>query len=199
MKRVEISYTSKTKELEKLEAKLERQTAKLEKATAKAEALGVADMDVEAHRAWLETVPTNGYAIASKEDIKKNGAWFDLFGARRDVKETEDAIERAKARLDKAEEELETYRAEVEKITDAKAKEELRKMAFEQAQKEWAKDGIILEGCYYGKTPGGLYWEIDKNNGWTERSLHCYTLTIGGRTIFTSGEFWRAYMEIKKR
>jgi prefoldin subunit 5 len=199
MKRVEITYTSKTKELEKLETRLARQKAKLEKVQAKAEALGVADMDIAAHRAWLENVPKNGYTIANKEDVNKNGAWFDLYSAKRDVEETEQAITRAVARLNKAEQELTEYRAEVEKLDNAKKKEELRRMAFEQAVKEWAKDGIILEGCYYGKTPGGLYWEIDKNNGWTERSLHCYTLKVGGQTVFTSGEFWRAYMEIKKR
>ena len=199
MKKVEITYISKAKELEKLVARMERQTAKRDKAQAKAEALGVAEMDAEAHRAWLDTVPKDGYMIADKNDIKKNGAWFDLLGAKKDLEETMAAIEKAVARLNKAETELEEYRAEVEKMTDAKQKEELQRLEFEKEKKEWAKDGIDLEGRYYGTTPAGARFHIYRNSGYTRRILHCFTLAINGQTIFTSGEFWRAYMEIKNR
>ena len=99
--------------------------------------------------------------------------------------------------LDKAEAELNAYHEEVERIEDLKKKEELFKLEFEQEQKEWAKDGITLKGRYYGTTPQGKKFWIEGNNGFTRRSLHCFTLTIDGETIFTSGEFWRAYGVIK--
>ena len=70
---------------------------------------------------------------------------------------------------------------------------------FEKEQKQWAKDGITLEARYYGTTPNGKRFYIERNNGVTFRSMHCFTLTIDGETIFTSGEFWRAYAEIKRR
>ena len=105
----------------------------------------------------------------------------------------------AEKRLAKADEKVAEYRAQVEAMEDLKSKEELQKLEFEQEQKEWAKDGITLEYRYTGKTPKGETFLIAGNNGYTERSLHCVTLYIGGETIFTSGEFWRAYAVIKNR
>ena len=125
------------------------------------------------------------------------GAWCDLFGAEREVADIKERITYAEKRHQKAEQMFEEYIAEVEKIEDLKMREELRKLEFEAEQKEWAKDGITLEGRYYGATPNGKRFYVLGNNGWTERSLHCFTLYIDGETIFTSGEFWRAYGVIK--
>ena len=88
MKMVEISYRSITAELLKLNARLERAQKALEKKQAKAEKLGVADMDNDAHREWLKGVETNemGY-ILNKKDVQKNGAWFDLYSAQREVED----------------------------------------------------------------------------------------------------------------
>ena len=91
------------------------------------------------------------------------------------------------------------YHKEVQKITDLKEREKLMQAEFEKEQKQWAKDGITLEERYYGTTPNGKRFYIERNNGVTFRSMHCFTLTIDGETIFTSGEFWRAYSEIKRR
>lgn len=198
MKMVEITYRSNMNELNKLNARLERQEKALAKKLAIAEKEGVADWTRADHRAWLDTVETTDMGrIINKADIKKNGAWFDLFGARMDVEETKKSIERAESRLDKAVEKLEEYRAEVAEIDDLKAKEELWKLEFEQEQKEWAKDGITLEDRYTGRTPSGKKFSIWGNNGFTHRSWHCFTLYIDGEVIFTSGEFWRAYGVIK--
>ena len=198
MKMVEIRYASYVKDLEKLEARLERQKKALVKAEAKAEKLGVAAWTWEEWRAWLDNdVETNNGWIVNKSDIDKNGAWRARFSAQKDIEETEGAIERLTKRLEKAEDEVEAYHKEIEAIEDLKKKEELRKLEFEQEVKEWAKDGITLEARYYGKTPSGKFFYISGNCGFTLRSRHCVTLTIGGNTIFTSGEFWRAYNYIK--
>ena len=77
-------------------------------------------------------------------------------------------------------------------------KEELYRLEFEEERKEWLKDGIVLESRYYGMTPSGQRFYIHGNCGMTLRSRHCFTLTINGDTIFTSGEFWRAYSVIKR-
>lgn len=197
MKMVEIKMASIVKELEKLEARLVKAEAKLEKAEAKAEKLGC-KWTHEEHREWLQSVETteDGWII-SKEDIKKNGAWFDLWRAKDAVEEIKSKIENASTRFEKAEEEVEKYHEEIAKMVDLKKKEELMKKEFEAEVKEWAKDGITLERRYAGYTPNGKRFVIDRNHGFTQRSWHCFTLWIGGETIFTSGEFWRAYSVIK--
>lgn len=198
MKMVEITYRSNMNELNKLNSRLERQEKALAKKRDIAEKLGVADWSNEDRLEWLKTVETSEFGfIVNKADVKKNGAWFDLSGAIRDVEETKRSIERAESRLDKAVEKLEEYRAEVAEMTDLQRKEELRRLEFEQEQKEWAKDGITLEKRYHGRTPSGKKFSIWRNSGHTMRSWHCFTLYIDGDVIFTSGEFWRAYGVIK--
>lgn len=197
MKRVEITYRSNMNELNKLNARLERAEKAFQKKLAVAEKYGVAEWTGAQRREWLATVPTENGWIQNKEDIKKNGAWIDLAGAKDDLQTAKEAIERAEARFDKAEQELKAYHEELDRLTDLQAKEELMKKEFEEEQKEWKKDGITLNGRYWGETPKGKRFNITGNNGWTRRSLHCFTLMIDGNCIFTSGEFWRAYGVIK--
>ena len=199
MKMVEITNRAIMNELEKLNARLERAEKTLEKKRAAAEKLGVANWTNEDHAEYMKTVPVdeNGW-ILDKVAIKKRGAWFDLSCAEEDVKEAKERIENAERRLEKSDAAVEEYRKEVEAIEDLKRKEELFKKNFEQEQKEWAKDGITLTARYTGITPNGKRFCIEGNNGFTNRSRHCFTLYIDGKTIFTSGEFWRAYGVIKR-
>ena len=198
MKMVEIKHRSIMNELNKLNARLERAEKTLAKKQALAEKMGVSEMTNDEHREWLNTVETTDMGwIVNKADQKKNGAWYDLHSAKRDVEDIKGQIERAEKRFEKAEESLKEYREEVERIASLKEKEALWKAEFEQEQKEWAKDGITLESRYTGLTPQGKRFLIYGNNGFTVRSLHCFTLYIDGQTIFTSGEFWRAYGVIK--
>ena len=195
----EIQYRAEVKEWEKLQARLERQKKALEKAEAKAEKYGVKDWTRADYRAWIETVEVNeSYFIKNKADQDKNGAWFDL-GMKRDaVEDTEKSIARCEARLEKKMETFEKDTTEREELEKVAGKEELMKLSFEQEQKEWLKDGIILEDRYSGFTPQGKHFIIYGNNfGMTKRSLHCYTLRIAGETIFTSGLFWRCYSVVK--
>ena len=197
MKRVEITFRSATNELEKLNKRLERATKSYEKKLAKAEKLGVANWTNEDRNEWLKSVPSDNGWIINKEDVKKNGAWFDLYSAEKEIERVKESIAYSEKRLEKAETSLYEYHKELEEITDLKEKERLAKLAFEQEQKEWLKDGITLEGRYYGVTPNGKRFGIVGNNGFTIRSRHCFTLYIDGETIFTSGEFWRAYGVIR--
>lgn len=198
MKMIEIKLRSQTAELEKLTARKEKAEAKLQKARAKAEKLNATWTDEE-HRAWMDTVEKVNCFIANKKDIERNAAWFNLSMAEDEVEEVTKAIERAEDRFEKTETEVETYREQVKAQMSAKAYEDLMKVTFEEEQKEWAKDGVNLEGRYYGETPKGERFYIEGNHGFTERSRHCFTLTISGETIFTSGEFWRCYSVIKSR
>lgn len=202
MKMIEISYRANVNELNKLNAKLERAQKALQKKQDAAEKIGVADWTWEDWNAFMQTVETKNGWIVNKEDVKKNGAWSDLWDAKRDIKYLEEQIANAEKRFEKAERKLEEYYEELAKIEDLKAKEELFKKEFEQEQKEWAKDGITLTSRYTGITPNGRRFWIERNNGWTERSLHCFTLTLTNAegiayTVFTSGEFWRAYGVVK--
>ena len=185
MKMVEIKYNKEVKELEKLNARLERAKKSYGKKLETAKKYGVEKTE-------------NGFLV-NNSDIKIVGAWFELQCAKDEVKDVEKAIERAEKRLEHAEMKMNEHFEEISKIEDAKKREELWKADFEKEQKEWAKDGITLEARYNGITPNGKRFFIDRNSGATYRSLHCFTLTIDGETIFTSGEFWRAYMEIKRR
>lgn len=198
MKRIEITHRKEMNELEKLAARLERAEKTLAKKKANAEKYGVSEWETEDRNAWLATVETKDGWIVNKADIDRNGAWIDLSMANREVEDIKGRIAKAEIRLAKAEEEVEKYHKEIEAIEDLQRKEELWKLEFEEEQNEWLKDGIHLEGRYYGTTPNGKHFYIERNHGWTERSLHCFTLTIDGETIFTSGEFWRAYGIIKK-
>lgn len=197
MNRIEITYRSNANELVKLNERLEKAEKVLAKKQIIAEKLGVADMDGEQHREWLATVPIQDGWIINKEDIKKNGAWFDLYRAEDRVAEIQKSIAYAEKKFAEAEKKLDEYHAELEKIEDLKMKEEMWKLEFEAEQKEWAKDGITLNGRYWGLTPNDKTFYIHRNHGFTERSLHCFTLIVDGKTIFTSGEFWRAYGVIK--
>ena len=196
MKMIEIKLNSVVSEMGKLLEKKERAEKKLEKASAKVEKLNCR-WTMEEHREWMESVPTENGWIINKEDVKKNGAWFDWYRAQGDLEEVNEKIERLKNRIEEAEKKVDEYHAEVEKIEDAKRREGMNKLEFEEEQKEWAKDGIKLENRYYGETPSGKRFSIYGNSGFTKRSLHCFTLYIDGETIFTSGEFWRCYLVIK--
>lgn len=200
MKQVEISFSKYQKELEKLNEQLEKAKKTYEKKYATAQKYGVAEWTKEDRYNWSQTVETteNGFFV-NKADEKKNGAWFDLVCASDRVQEKKAEIKRAETRLDKAEQEVNKYYEELEKIADLKGKEKLMQERFEQEQKEWKKDGITLESRYLGLTPQGRRFTIVGNSGYAKRSLHCVQLIIEGETIFTSGEFWRAYGEIKKR
>ena len=199
MKMIEISYRAGANELIKLNTRLERAQKALEKKQAKAEKLGVANMTNDEHREWLSTVETNDMGwIVNKKDQQKNGAWFDLYSAQREVEDVQRQIQNAEARFEKTEQKLEEYHRQVRTIEDLKAKEELMKKELEAEKKEWAKDGITLERRYHGITPNGKRFSIEGNSGWTNRSRHCYTLYLEGQgVVFTSGEFWRAYGVIK--
>lgn len=67
---------------------------------------------------------------------------------------------------------------------------------------ECLKDGVIIDEAYNnyisGTTKSGKHFAMYINNGWTDRSWHCYTLYIDGRTIFTSGLFSTGYQVIKR-
>jgi DNA repair exonuclease SbcCD ATPase subunit len=197
---VEITYSKHQKELEKLNTQLERAEKAYEKKLEAAKKFGVENWTADDRHEWIQTVPTtqSGFFI-NKADEKKNGAWWNLITAKSEIEDLTGRIERAEKRLAKSEQEVNAYYEELDKIADLKAKEELMKKQFEQEQKEWKKDGITLESRYLGYTPQGRRFTIHGNNGFTNRSLHCFQLIIDGETIFTSGEFWRAYSEIKRR
>ena len=201
MRLAEISFRAEVKELEKLEAQYERRAKALDKAKAKAEKYGVAEWTSEERNAWLATVEMKGFYIKNKEDVDKNGAWFNLVLAKNSLQETERALERCKERLEKKEEAYNEVLTQVEEEKIEK-RDDLIKVTLEEMIKEWAKDGIKLEGAngrmFWGKTPQGKSFYIDGNRyGYTTRTLNCYSLSIDGETIFTSGLFWRAYHKIK--
>lgn len=85
---------------------------------------------------------------------------------------------------------IEKYEAmlpEAERIEEEKM---LKKIAKQQLKDKASTIGYIKKGNnLYGVTPEGKNWFADHNwFGYTDRTLHCYSLSISGiGLIFTSG------------
>ena len=199
MKRIEITFNKYQKELERLNVQLERTKTIYTKKFEIAKKFGVENWTSDDRYEWSQTVETteSGFFV-NKADEKKNMAWFDMWCAKQEITRKEQEIERAEKRLEKADIEIQKYYDEINHIADLKEREKLMKESFEKEQKEWLKDGIKLESRYTGITPNGKGFAIYGNQGFTIRSMHCFTLYIQDKgVIFTSGEFWRAYQVIK--
>lgn len=196
MTKAERTMNKYQSELDKLHAQLDRAINAYNKKLEAAKKLGVDTWTNEQHHAWLETVPTaeNGFII-NKEDIKKNSAWFDLACAESRITELEQSIVRKTKMLEKSTHEVKVQNQKNDELEAEKARAKMID--------DWSKDGITIEnmgGNYiYGKTPKDKFFSIEGNNGVTERSLHCYRLWVDDKVVFTSGEFYRAYHEIKNR
>lgn len=197
---IEKKAESARKELEKLLARKERQ----EKALAKKRAIAEKYDCV-----WTEEQWFGGKREEATPD--QYSAWFDFSCADDDLKETIQSIEKAQKRLDnltgKAEAILEAKAAEEKEISrissieghliSAEQQEKNYQKWLKTFKAECLKDGIVIEeACssyMTGYTKNGKRFFLDGNNGFTDRSFHCYSLTISGETIFTSGEFLTAY------
>lgn len=86
------------------------------------------------------------------------------------------------------------------KLLTTKSEEEYQ-IWLKQFKEDCLKDGITVEDAcsrfVYGTTPTGKRFMISSNNGHAERSWHCYSVRVENDTLFTSGEFWRAYRAVK--
>ena len=206
---IERQAASVQKELEKLNARLAREQAKLAKKTAAAEKLGATCTEHE----W--------YAGKREEYTPEQGwAWCEALHAKKDVEDTERQIVNAEKRLAKLTGKVEAQNesnakeaAEIERIgkietawakaTPEQVEENRRrreaeyKAWLEQFKAECLKDGIIIDrvcGRFFtGTAANGKRFCIDGNCGWTNRSRKCYSLTINGNMVFSSGEFVTAY------
>lgn len=216
MTRTESTMNKYSKELEKLNAQLERAETTLEKKLQTAQKLGVAEWDITQYNEWRESVETVNNFIVNKQDVKKNGAWFDLYCAKERIKEIKGSIERTTRNLNKYnamyEAELETIaitdaenqRSEIaDRYLTVKLSEEEIKAMQEQMREEWRRDGIEITefrgNSIAGITPNGAEFHFILNSGITDRSFHCYTLYIKGfGVIFTSGTIASCYKAIKR-
>ena len=80
--------------------------------------------------------------------------------------------------------EIEVKIAEMSKEAARLASEEEHNDMIKAMAEDMAKRGISKVGY----TTNGLHYNIYWNNGFTDRSRHCYTMNIEGRgTVFTSG------------
>ena len=210
---MERKAESVRKELEKLNARLERQQKKLVKETANAEKLNA----ICTREEWFG-------GMREKFTNEQAWAWIEWTSAQEDIQETKGHIENAQKRLDKLTGKVEEQREAREKEEAVVARcESIERRMLTQAEQEanaaqrkaeyerWLaefkaeclKDGIIIDNAcgtwFDGTAANGKRFYLDRNNGWTERSRHCYTLTIGGVAIFTSGEFNTAYRYLMQK
>lgn len=197
------------KEIEKLTNSLNRYKGLLEKKIAKCEKLNCN---------WNEE---EFFIKRDSGELTQEtfNAWFAKSIEEDHVKDTEKRIKNAIERLEKAtgvwEKEIEATIAEKEfeerangieskwmKLSAEEIKAQYEKWLAE-FKAECLKDGIIIDHAsslfISGETPKGKRFVLDINNGWTDRSNHCYTLRIGGIVYFTSGTFQTCYRYIKNR
>lgn len=191
------------KEIEKMTASLERYTNILAKKNEKCIKLGC-DWTQEEMRIHRDSDMTD----------KQWGAWFDRCIAEGNVEDTQKRLDNAFGRLEKAE-------AEFSKVAERIAEDEMIANkeagwleAMQKRQEEYEKwlaefkaecleDGIIIDEAsrhfFSGTDANGRRFAMYINSGWTERSLHSYTLRINGTTYFTSGLFSTGYRYLMSR
>ena len=202
---IEKKAASIQKEIEKYSNQITRRKALLEKKTQKA---------IKLNANWSDEEAREHYDTCTQD---QRAAWFDLSLARDSVKEAEDHLANAESRLRKLIPELEKAATKEEddaRVNDLKTQFERSlsledRIKAEQEYQKWLKwfkteclkDGIIIE--YYsnnvisGSLKNGKTFYMDINDGYTERSFHCYTLYINHECIFTSGLFETAYKALR--
>ena len=210
---IERQAESVRKELEKLNARLAREQARLAKKTAAAEKLNA----ICTHEEWFAGM-REAFTDAQR------WAYTEAWSAEDAVKDTERQIANAQKRFDKLTGKVEAQQeanareaAEVERISRIEIKilsEEQIKQNAARRKAEYEKwlaefkatcleDGIIIdEACgrwFSGTAANGKRFYMEGNNGVEIRSRHCYTLHMGGETVFTSGEFLTAYRYLMKK
>lgn len=197
------------KEIEKLTKSLNRYEGILDKKVAKCEKL-----DCNWHSdEWFEHRDTCTPEQAS--------AHFEMTVAQSNVDETKRRLQTLENNLAKITGKFEVESAkrsedqnELERATQiesswlsipkksAEEREAEYQAWLKQFKAECLKDGVKIENAndsfINGITKGGKKFAMYINHGVTERSWHCYTLYIEGKTIFTSGDFSTAYAIIKK-
>lgn len=202
---IEKKAESARKDLEKLLARKERQEKTLAKKTAIAEKFNC----VWTREQWFG---------GKREEAtpEQANAYFDYHFAEQDLAETVQSIEKAEKRFARltgeAESLIRTKEAEEKEVNrinkieanflTAEQQERNYEKWLKQFKAECLKDGIVIhEACasyFTGLTKNGKKFFLDGNNGFTDRSWHCYSLTIDGHNIFTSGEFLTAYRYLMK-
>jgi hypothetical protein len=204
MTRAEQKVNSINKEIEKLEKSLERYSGLLNKKVAKCEKL-----DCNWTREEMFVKREN-----NEMSQEQWSAWFDKSLEEGHVEDTQRRLENAFRRLEKANAEFEKVAEQIEldeMISDKELQwmksRELKEDEYykwlNQFKKDCAKDGIIIDKAsasyISGNTKSGKRFAMFINNGWTERSLHSYTLNIEDKTYFTSGLFETGYKYLMKK
>lgn len=209
------------KEIAKISASLEKSEATLVKKTELCIKLNCNWTDEE-HSEIMKQLHARheGEAIVwlgNDDDLiteKQNGAWYARSAAEDRVSECKERLEKAEARYAKITEAVRVENEKKEEFRKAyeQASEMERKMLAEKSEEDYQKwlawfkaeclkDGIVIDyasnNIVGGTTPSGKRFSFYINDGYTDRSWHCYTLRIDCKTVFTSGEYWRCYNTVK--
>lgn len=191
------------KEIEKLNKSLDRQTGILAKKTAKCVKLGC-DWTEEEWRERRDSGTMTG---------KQDEAWFDRYCTESEVEDLNRRIANATKRFERMAGVVEQDTAKAAEVSKVQAIDEAwiqaQEAKAEKLYKAWKKmveryfkeNGIEPEeitGTYIsGKTASGKGFQIYINNGFTGRSNHCYTLSVDGYTVFTSGTLATCFAYIR--
>lgn len=200
----EKKLASTEKKLNKLYERLNKNNELLKKKIAKCIALDCNWTDEE----WCNHRDTNDMTDSQYTAYFSMGVKQDeITDLQYSISCLEKTLKKQEQKVREDNEKNEAFQAEYNHLNNVEVN--LNKAMKENEYKEWLaqfkqdclKDGIIVEDAcssfIYGTTPSGKSFMISSNDGYTERSWHCYSVRINGNTIFTSGEFWRAYNTVK--
>lgn len=200
----EKKLASTEKKLNKLYERLNKNNELLKKKIAKCIALDCNWTDEE----WCSHRDANDMTDSQYNAYFSMGIQQDeIADIQHSIDCLEKTIKKQEQKVKEDNEKNEAFQAEYNHLSSVEVN--LNKVMTENEYKEWLaqfkqdclKDGIVVEDAcssfVYGTTPSGKPFMISSNDGYTERSWHCYSVRINGNTIFTSGEFWRAYNTVK--
>lgn len=203
MKMIEKQIARAQKDIEKAQKAIERNTRLMEKNRTKAEKLGC----LWTFEEWCDVRDSKQYTWEQYE------AWDAWTSYRDAVEEAERALARAQKEMAKLTGTAEANaQKEAEDARIAEIEAQWFSIDLDKLLEEWEaykarviaeakKDGIDIQRFtgneVEGLTASGKRFWMYSNNGFTERSAHCYTLRIEGETIFTSGDFGTAYRYLK--
>ena len=206
---LEKQLNKATNDAEKLKKSLDRHYSLLIKKMAKCEKLACNWTKAEYHT----------HNDAKEVTAEQDNAWFEKYCEEEEIADITRRLANAEKYrtklIAKAEGKAEAD-AEIERIASIESgwhkmtAEEKTKMQEEyeawlkQFIVECARDGITISevnsNAIRGYTAKGERFWLEGNNGFTERSWHCYTLTIANKgMIFSSGEFAAAYKYLKQK
>lgn len=204
MTRLEKSVESNRKEIEAAEKSLSRYKGLLEKKIAKCEKLNCnwtrEEMFVKRDANEMTDEQFQAYFNKAIEEdhVQEKESQLQLLARKQQRLTGELGVEtEGKEKQAAVTAKISSLETEWSKLTQEEKKKRYETW-LKKFKADCLEDGIIVDQVDQNFMNGSLVKSNKRfvlyiNNGWTDRSDHCYTLRIDGHTYFTSGSFQTCY------